>query len=145
MMGITLLCLVQWARSNFSLATLGVRAVFASTMICIFLAGCGRSANTPGSVSLPIAAKPNVIITFDGKRHACVVALYTEEQGNAISCKDVVPFVRDELRVPSGSIYDFRAIPDADEAEVAGVAASLNGAGYRFIGGPNAKLTGAPR
>ena len=79
-----------------------------------------------------------MIVTVDGKRHACVVALYSEAQGSTISCEDVVAFVKDELRLASGSIYDIRANSDADETVRAGVESSLTGAGYRFFGGPRA-------
>jgi hypothetical protein len=116
---------------------MGVREAVACTTVFIWLAGCGPSANSP--VSTAIAARPDVIITFDGKRHACVIALYSETQGSAVSCDDVVPFVRDELRLPSGSIYDIRNIADFDEAVKARVGASLKDAGYRFIGGPDAR------
>jgi hypothetical protein len=101
-------------------------------IILISLAGCGQTASTPESP--PTAAKPDVIITVDGERHACVVALYSEPQGSTIPCADVVPFMRDELRLASGSTYDIRTIPKVDEAQVATVEASLKGAGYRFIG-----------
>jgi len=102
-------------------------------MILLSLAGCGQSANTPESP--PTAAKPDVIITVDGERRACVVALNSEPQGSAIPCADVVPFLRDELRLASGSSYDIRTISQVDEAQVTTVDASLKGAGYRFIGG----------
>lgn len=126
-------------RSSSLLAgIMDIRAVLAATTLCVSIAGCGPSANAPAPAAPPIAAKPDVIITFDGKRHACVVALYREEQGSAVPCTDVVPFVRDELRLPSGSIYDVRTISDFDKAEMAGVGSRLNDAGYRFIGGPNA-------
>jgi hypothetical protein len=126
-------------RSIISIAAMiVVRAAFASTVVCLLLAGCGPSAVPPS-----IAARPDVIITLDGKHHACVVALYSEAQGSKISCDDVVPFVRDELRLKSGAIYDIRIIPDVDEAETARVGASLNGAGYRFIGGHAMSATGA--
>jgi len=117
-----------------------IRAV--ATASFVLLAGCGSSANTP--VPGPVAAKPDVMITFDGERHTCVVALASEAQGSAISCGDVVPFIRDELRLPSGSIYDIRTIPDVDEAEMASVGASLKGAGYRFIGGPHVMFITGP-
>jgi hypothetical protein len=113
-----------------------VRDAIVSTAAFTLLSGCGPSANTP--VPVPIAARPDVIVTIDGKHHACVVALYSEAQGSTIPCGDVIPFVRDELRLASGSIYDIRADSDADEAVMAGVGASLTGAGYRFIGGQTA-------
>jgi hypothetical protein len=109
----------------------------ASTLFTL-LSGCGPSANTPVALSPPIAARPDVIVTIDGKRHACVVALYSEAQGSIISCEDVIPFVRDELRVASGSVYDIHANSDADGTVIAKVQTSLTGAGYRFIGGPHA-------
>jgi hypothetical protein len=112
-------------------------AGIASATGFMLLAGCGRSANTPAPDPPPIAAKPDVIVTLDGVRHACVVALYSEAQGSAIPCDGVVPFIRDELRLPSGAIYEIRTIPDVDETARARVAASLKGAGYRFIGGPH--------
>jgi|ERR1700689_1470581 hypothetical protein len=108
-----------------------IRAVFVSSVVLMLLTGCGPSASAP-----PIASKPNVIVTLDGKTHACVVALYSETNGSSIACADVVPFVRDELRLPKRSIYDIRTISKVDDAEVAKVGASLKGAGYRYIGGP---------
>jgi hypothetical protein len=95
------------------------------------LAGCGSSTNAPTSVSPPTSAKPDVVVTVDGARHTCVVALRSEAQGSIISCDDVVSFVRDELRLPSGSIYDIRTTPDVPADQMAKVQAGLNGAGYR--------------
>jgi hypothetical protein len=127
--------------STSSAAMMGLRAMFASAVGLVLLAGCGKSASTSPAPSAPppppIAARPDVIVTLDGERHTCVVALYSEAQGSAIPCDEVVSFVRDELRVPSGSIYDIRAIPTVDKAEMARVEASLQGGGYRFIGGPH--------
>jgi hypothetical protein len=102
-------------------------------MSAIALAGCGPSASP--SVPPKIAARADVIVTLDGVRHTCVVALYNEPQGSLVPCSDVVPFIKDELRVASGAVYDVRTIPAVDKDELARVAASLNGAGYRFIGG----------
>jgi hypothetical protein len=99
----------------------------------IALAGCGPSASP--SAPPKIAARADVIVTLDGGRHTCVVALYNEPQGSMVPCSDVVPFMKEELRVASGAVYDVRTIPDVDKDELAHVAASLNGAGYRFIGG----------
>jgi hypothetical protein len=99
----------------------------------LLLIGCGSSDKAP--VSPAIAAKPDVIITFDGERHTCVVALSSETQGSIVPCADVIPFMRDELRLASGSIYDTRTVAKADEAEVAKTKQNLEHAGYRFIGG----------
>jgi hypothetical protein len=110
---------------------LDVRAVFAFATALVLLAGCGPSANPRDSKPPPIAGKPDVIVTLDGERHICVVALSSEVQGSAIACGDVVPFVRDELRAPSGSIYDIRTIPNVEQADVAKVEASLKAGGYR--------------
>ena len=96
------------------------------------LAGCGPSA---GNAVSKIAAIADVTITIDGRHHSCIVALSKEAQGSAVPCGDVVPFLRDELRLQSGSIYDIRTIPDIDEKELASLGANLKGAGYRFIGG----------
>jgi hypothetical protein len=101
----------------------------------LLLAGCGSSANGPAAVSAPIAAKPDVIITFDGANHTCIVALYTEPQGSTIPCADLIRFLRDELRVTGGAIYDTHVTSNADAAEVAKTTQSLKDAGYRFIGG----------
>jgi len=120
-------------------SSLRARAALSSALVLVALAGCGQSANTPAPaapVPPPIAAKPDVIVTLDGTRHDCLVALYSEAQGNIISCDDVVAFVRDELRVPSGAIYDIRSGSNIDEAQRTKVEASLKGAGYRFIRGP---------
>jgi hypothetical protein len=106
------------------------RAVLLSGLVSILLGGCGSS-NTPPK----IAEQPNVIITLDGKRHACVVALDKEPQGSSVPCKGAVSFVKDELRVPAGAIYDIRTVATVDDTEIASVRDALNDAGYRFIGG----------
>lgn len=112
-----------------------MRRVLAISVPLLLLAGCGSSNNAPAPVSAAIAAKPDVTITFDGQRHACVVALSSETQGSIVPCADVIPFMRDELRVASGSVYDTRTIAKFDEAEVAKTTQNLKDAGYRFIGG----------
>jgi hypothetical protein len=82
-----------------------------------------------------MGARSDVTVTLDGKRRKCVVKLSSETQGSSISCDDVVPFVKEELRLPSGSIYDIRTSSPGDEGEIAKIRASLNGAGYRLAGG----------
>jgi hypothetical protein len=116
-----------------------MKRIFVAIMIAVLqLAGCGSSTNAPmpgAAVTAPIADKPDVIVTVDGAHHTCVAALYTEAQGSTIACSEIIPFIRDELRVPSGSIYDIHATPATDNAEVRQVRSSLTDAGYRFIGG----------
>jgi hypothetical protein len=101
----------------------------------LLLVGCGPSNNAAAPVPAAMTANPAVIITFDGERHTCVVALPSEAQGNIVPCADVVPFTRDELRLASGSIYDTRTIGKFDAAEMAQTTQKLNDAGYRFNGG----------
>jgi len=119
--------------ANSGWVTIMPRCLFATNMVLILLAGCGPGAGTP--VAPKLAARADVIVTLDGARHTCLVALYNEEHGSAVPCGDVASFVREELRVPNGSIFDIRVIPDVKEEEIAGVGAKLKTAGYRFIGG----------
>ncbi len=119
----------------------GFCALFVSAFV-VSLTGCGSSGDS--TASSPIAAKPDVIVTFDGGHHGCIVALSTEAQGSAISCGEVVSFIRDELRLPRGAIYDVRTIPDVEQGEMARVGAALDDAGYRFIGGPHAMVLTEP-
>ena len=108
-------------------------AIIASMTVLAALAGCGKSSST--SESPRIASHPDVTVKFDGKRRKCIVALSSETQGSAISCDEVVSFVKDELRLPPGSIYDLGATSGGDDAEIAKVRANLDNSGYRFIGG----------
>src|ERR1700739_3737431 len=108
-----------------------IRPVLASSLI--LLASCGKS--TTGQGPAPVASRPDVTVTFDGKRRKCIVALSSEAQGGSISCDELVPFVKDELRLPSGSIYDIRTGSGVDDGEIAKILANLNGAGYRPGGG----------
>jgi hypothetical protein len=107
--------------------------------MAMLLGACGSSTNAPAPLppqsASATAAKPDIIITVDGLQHACVVALYEEPNPNSIPCTDLIPFLRDELRVPSGAVYDLRTTPTADQAEVLKVRTSLKDAGYAFIGG----------
>ncbi len=117
-------------------------ALFSSTCLsaALLLAACGSSTNAPAphapaQTTPSLVAKPDVIITVDGVQHACVVALYSEPNGSSIPCTDLIPFLRDELRVPNGAVYDLRTTPPVDKAEVLKVHADLKNAGYAFIGG----------
>jgi len=110
-----------------------LRSFLATSLVLILLAGCGPSAGTPMPPKL--AAKADVIVTLDGARHTCSVALYNETQGSAVPCGDVVAFVRDELRLRSGSIFDIRTTPDVKDDEITSVGTRLKAAGYQFIGG----------
>ena len=107
------------------------RVILAGLGAVTLLAGCGSSSTHSAATAPAIAAKPDVIVTFDGKRHACLVALPTEQQGSEVACKEIVSFLKDELRVPSGSVYDERVMPDFDPAERAAVESALKDAGYR--------------
>lgn len=97
----------------------------------MLVGGCGSSSGTPAK----LAERPDVIVTLDGKRNTCVVALEKEPQGSTVPCKDAASFVKDELRVQRGSIYDIRTVATVGDIEVASVRDALNDAGYRFIGG----------
>jgi hypothetical protein len=109
-----------------------LRTVIASIMVITLFSACGPSS---GTSSTRLAEKANVTITFDGKRHACVVALSTEALGSAISCADLIPFLSEQLRLQRGAVYDIQTIAPVDDAEMAQAAAGLKRAGYRFIGG----------
>jgi hypothetical protein len=104
-----------------------VRAVVAFTPVLVLAAGCGQSADTP-----PASAKPDVIVTLDGPHHACVVALSSEAQGSTISCDDLVPFMRDELRLTNGAVCGIRTVPPVDEAQLTKIKVGLKDAGYRI-------------
>jgi hypothetical protein len=109
-----------------------IRAVYL-VVPALWLFGCGSSSNAPASA--PVAGKADVVITFDAANHACVVALATEANGNTLPCAELIPFLRDELRVATGASYDTRSAGKTDESEVAKTTQSLNNAGYRFVGG----------
>jgi hypothetical protein len=72
-----------------------------------------------------------VTVTLDGVHHVCNVELSAEAHPSSIACSDIVPFLRDELRLPSGAVYDLRSDQTVDAAELATVSANLKGAGYR--------------
>src|ERR1700683_504130 len=109
-----------------------LRTRIVSLVMATLVSACGPSSGSSGA---KIAEQANVTITFDGKRHACVVALPTETVGNAISCGDLIPFLGEQLRLQSGAVYDIQTIAPVDDAELAQAAAGLKRAGYRFIGG----------
>ena len=127
-----------WRRHSFLLQVASrshrrTCAIIASATVLAALTGCGNS--TSSSESPRIASRPDLTVKFDGKRRRCIVALSSEAQGSTISCDEVVSFVKDELRLAPGSIYNVGATSGGDDAEVAKVRANLNHAGYRFIGG----------
>lgn len=111
----------------------GVAESFRAVLLCAFtpilIVGCGSG--TPPK----IAEQPDVIVTLDGNRHSCIVALEKEPQGSSVPCKEAASFVKDQLRAPGGSIYDIRIVANVDDTQIASVRDALNDAGYRFIGG----------
>jgi hypothetical protein len=109
-------------------------ALGAALLSYICLSACGSSSTAP-AVSPAIAAKPDVVIGFEGANHMCVVALVTEPQGSTIPCVDLVAFLKDELRLPSGAIYDTHVAASADPTDIDKTTQSLKNAGFRFIGG----------
>jgi hypothetical protein len=117
---------------SLTCARRSLRTLIVSIVVSTLVSACGPSSGSSGP---KIAEKANVTITFDGKRHACVVALSTEAVGNAISCGDLIPFLSEQLRLQSGAVYDIQTIAPVDDAEMAQAAAGLKRAGYRFIGG----------
>ena len=115
-------------------ALLSVTFLLSAALLSILLPGCGSGANTPVTAAAPTAGKADVIVTIDGQHRTCIVALHSEAQGSTIACDDVVPFIRDELRVPSGGTYDVLTIPEVGKADLAKLEVALNGAGYRPSG-----------
>ena len=109
-----------------------IRTVLCSVPAFLLIA-CGSPGNAPAGA--PIAGKPDVVISFDGANHNCVVALAAEPNGNTIPCADLVAFLRDELRLPNGAIYDTQVTGKVDDSQVAKTTQELKDAGYRFIGG----------
>ena len=108
-----------------------VRTAFGFAAAFILVAACGSRSGEPASnASPPTAEKADVTIVVDGAQHACVVSLASEAQGSSIPCKEVVAFIKDQLRVASGSSYDLR-LRGAEDVEAASVRASLRDAGYR--------------
>jgi hypothetical protein len=123
---------------------ISLRESFRALSFVLLLDGCGAHEKTAVPVSKPLAAKRDFIVTFDGESHVCLVALYTEAQGSAVPCKEVGSFARNELGIPSGSIYDLRTIPKINDAEMLSLAASLRAAGYRYIRGRYAAFIEEP-
>jgi hypothetical protein len=125
-----------------------LREVLGSAALSMLLLSCGSSTQAPAPEASPIpprlADRPDVIVTFDGARRTCVAALYSEQQGSAVPCAGLVAFLRDELKVPSGAIFDVRTIPSFDAAEMAKTVANLEDAGYRFIGGRRDMFSAGP-
>jgi hypothetical protein len=114
-------------------AAIRIGSIAATLTFSVLLPGCGKSGTS--SSAAPIGTRSDVTVTFDGKRRKCAVKLSSEAQGSSISCDDVVPFVKEELRLPSGSFYDIRTGSEGDEGEIDKIRASLNSAGYRLAGG----------
>lgn len=101
---------------------MSVRVTRLCALLASLLTACGSSSEK---------SNVDVTVTMDGVHHACNVALTKEAQGSSVACGDVVPFLRDELRLQSGAVYELRADQKVDPAELKTVSATLNSAGYR--------------
>jgi hypothetical protein len=99
-------------------------------LVGTLLAACGAS-NDASAPAPPSKGRADVKVTLDGAHHLCNIALATETQASSIACSEVVSFFRDELRLPSGAVYELRADGKFDPAELATLSANLQNAGYR--------------
>ena len=119
-----------------------VRAAFVFAAASILVAACGsRSAEPATDASSPSSSeKADVTIVVEGASHACVVSLASEAQGSSIPCKEVIAFIKEQLRVASGSSYDLR-LRGAEEADAVALRLSLRDAGYRPWSGRNSGAT----
>ena len=108
------------------------RSLFIASGMMACLAGCGSSSSPSVAAAPPAAGNADVSVTLDGRRQACFVALKAEPQPSEVDCKEIAAFMRDELRVPSGSTYAVRLVADFDPAKRAGIESALKDAGYRI-------------
>jgi hypothetical protein len=99
-------------------------------LIGTVLTACGAS-NDAGSPGSPSKGHADVTVTMGDGPHVCNVALAQEAQASSVACGEVVAFIRDELRLPSGAVVELRADRTTDAGALAAVSASLNSAGYR--------------
>jgi hypothetical protein len=126
--------------SGYTGGMISLRSRLASSVVVAVLTGCGHSDGSEPK----IAERADVNITLDNQRHTCVVALDQEPQGSSVRCDEAVPFLKDELRLKAGAVYDIRVTPGFDEAQMTHLGTSLNEAGYRFIGGRSNPLFAQP-
>jgi hypothetical protein len=108
-------------------------AAFAAASV---VAACGASNNAPTSVLPQSANKADVLVTLDSVHHECMVTLSKEEHGNSIACGDIIPFLKDELRLPTGATFDVRTTQEVSKADSGNLRKSLSAAGYRSVGEP---------
>jgi hypothetical protein len=97
--------------TTWTAVMISIRSQFMAVTLCALATACARTTRAPSPVVPPIASRPDVIVTFDGERHACVVALFDEATGHAMSCEGVLPFIGDDLKLQADRFTTFVRFP----------------------------------
>ena len=89
--------------------------------------------------------KPDFVLTFDGPRGNCRVALASQEGVEILPLSKVVGFLRTVPSISGASRFEVITIPDVDVAEYDAVLAGLKAAGYRMTPGVHVGFLTEPK
>ena len=78
--------------------------------------------------------KADVLITFNGPKNICEVALVGATP-KPLPCTQVVSYLVNDLKLPKGALFDVKTIPDVNVSEYESVMAALKTAGYNLTPG----------
>ena len=104
------------------------------------LASCGRH-STDGEV----ASAPDIVVTFDGPTGACEVSKAGDANKRWMPCLQVPSYLMNTLKIPPGSLFDYKTIPDVNVAEFERVMAELKAAGYQLTPGTHVGFLTEPK
>jgi hypothetical protein len=77
----------------------------------------------------------DALVTFNGPKNTCEVALRGSVSAQAMPSGEVVPYLVDEVKLPKGALFDIVTIPNVNVAEYEQVMAALKAAGYKRVPG----------
>jgi hypothetical protein len=120
------------------------RAKLAALACCAVVLGCARPTVAPTDSSPADGTVPDAVITINGERHVCIVAVKDRSPDHWMACDAVVAFLQDEIKLRAGAVYDIRTVPDVDEADIHRLSKGLKIAGYHYLQGPHVMLLTGP-
>jgi hypothetical protein len=108
-----------------------------------FLTSCGRS--HPADPPTVAAVPAEVVVTFDGARNACGLSRPGDANSKSMPCIEVTSYLVKTLKLPRGSLFDYKTIPDVNVAEFDLVMSELKAAGYKLTPGTHAGFLTEPK
>ena len=90
-------------------------------------------------------AKADFVVIFDGPAKTCAISGLADMAPHTMVCEKVAPYLVNTLKLPAGSLFDIKTIPDVNVSEHDQVMSALKAAGYKLAPGVHVGFLTEPK